>query len=234
VSAPPAAEPPSRAQWPGYAAAGLSALDAAAAVVQFFTSGSRANWWFVAGVGALIVALAGRWLKGTSGWRRPMALVALAVGVIALMLGLLAGSDVVFRSPVPSVAVTFPQPGDTVGTCERFRGTSVGIPAGQTLVLSVRDRTSGQPESYLWHIDDWDSGDRPNTWSGAIYFNTPDHIYEVRVYMVSLDEVKSDDADPRNQRIWYKPEIPSGWGYYLTKISVMGRRGPGTADCNAK
>ena len=222
-----------RRQWPAYAAVSLSALDVVAAVVQLRTSGPRALWWAVAAVGALIVALAGRWLSNassTSSLRRPAAYTAIAMGAIALIMGLLAGSGLILRTPKPAAAVTFPRPGDTVGVCERLTGTSAGIPTDQTLVLAVRDRTSGQPENYLWNIQDWDTGNRLDPWSGAVYFNIPGETYDVRVYMVSIDEVKDERTEVRNQKIWHKTKIPSHW-LYLTTVSVVGRKGLGTSSC---
>ncbi|MFI5845818.1 hypothetical protein ACIA8K_39545 [Catenuloplanes sp. NPDC051500] len=215
----------------GYVVGCLVALDVVAAVVQIYASGPRAIWWVVAVLGAVIVTLAGRWLVERRGSRRLGAWAALAVGVLAFLLGSLAGFEVILRSPKPSVTITSPQSGSTVGACEQFIGTSTGIPKDHTLVLAVRDRTSGKPETYLWNIAGWDTGDSPDNWSGTVWFNTPDDEYEIRAFMVRINEVKNERADERNGVTWSKPAIPDHWGSNLAGISVVGRPGPGTANC---
>jgi hypothetical protein len=164
---------------------------------------------------------------------RTLAVVLLAVGGVGLVLGLLAGANVILMVTKPAAQIAFPAAGGMVGRCEEFRGESTGVPDDKTLVLTVRDQTSGQTETYLSAIRGWDTGRRPESWSSTIFFNTVGHTYDVRVYLVDLGDVRSDLDDPRNRPIWHKPAIPDEWGHPLAQVSVVGRAGPGPASCMA-
>jgi len=175
----------------------------------------------------------------SSGRRRlrplhPAAAVAAAVAVV-LGAGLITlGGDAKPRvTTAPSHSSTSPRvtigmpPRAEVQRCKEFSGTA-NLPAGQTLVLGVRNIDNADPKTYFATVVSWSVAPGQGEWSRPLHFGTAiGQKYAVTPLVVARSAV--DAVPDKDDATTWANEHPPPTARIVKTVYVTRRAGPG--DC---
>jgi hypothetical protein len=140
-------------------------------------------------------------------------------------------ASAVTSSAAASGAVTLsaPSPGANVQGCDVFTGTA-SLPAGETVVLGVRNLSDAGHTTYLAPVNNWDKPSALANWTGIQYFGSGDasvgQTYVVSVIVMASGTVKSALANPANKVSWAVISLPGGatvkQTLHLTRVPGQG------------
>lgn len=125
-------------------------------------------------------------------------------------------------------SITAPADGAAVKQCAYFSGTAT-VPAGDTLVLAMRNLVNSDPASYAQVVFGWDKPARLSHWQGAQYFGDADDTVGQK-YRVSLVAVTISAT-----RVWHSTHDPGtklvAGGTVLAQVDLHRVAGAGPNGC---